>query len=76
MFTELIFSETNSESVARLAAQTKASRVAARTIRIVKLFRLIRIVKLYKSAVNANEIKEEIDKKNELKLKLKKLKEE
>ena len=37
--------------------------MATRAVRIVKLIRIIRIVKLYKSAVKANEIKDELKKK-------------
>lgn len=55
LLTDLIYSNTtNTYGFSRIAAQSKASRVATRAVRIVKLFRIIRVVKLYKSAVRAN----------------------
>lgn len=41
----------NASQLNIILAQSKASRVAARTVRIMKIFRLARIVKVYKSAL-------------------------
>jgi hypothetical protein len=55
-----------------VASQSRTSRAAARAVRIIRLIRLLRIVKLYKSAVLANETKENI-KRQRLKIKKNKL---
>jgi len=56
MFTDVLYMSNGSTSGAQLSSilkNSKASRVAARTVRIMKIFRLARIVKLYKSTVKA-----------------------
>jgi hypothetical protein len=74
MFTDVIFSTDSSSqtgTISKLASQSKTSRAAARAVRIIRLIRLLRVVKLYKSAVKANEIKDNI-KRQRLKNKISK----
>ena len=68
MITDLI-SNSSSYSVSQVAAQSRATRVATRVVRIVKLFRIIRVMKLYKSAVKADEIKSKSQKEKLLETK-------
>lgn len=60
LFTDALFNYEGGSSGAQLNSilkNSKASRVAARTVRIMKIFRLARIVKLYKSTIKAKELK-------------------
>lgn len=41
----------NVQQISVIISQTKASRVAARAVRMMKIFRLARVVKLYKAAI-------------------------
>lgn len=52
MLTSLFYqSGGNVQQISVIIAQTKASRVAARAVRMMKIFRLARVVKLYKAAI-------------------------
>jgi hypothetical protein len=60
MLTNLLYSNNLMSSGIKLSVlvrNSKASRAAARTVRVMKIFRLARIVKLYKSAMKTNELK-------------------
>ena len=57
ILTDLIEND-STNSISRVAAQSRTPRVATRVVRIVKLFRIIRVMKLYKTAIQAEEIKD------------------
>lgn len=57
MLTNLLYANnlvTSGLKLSVIIRNSKASRAAARTVRIMKIFRLARIVKLYKSAIKTN----------------------
>jgi hypothetical protein len=53
LFTDILYDNSggSTQQLNIILAQSKASRAAARTVRIMKIFRLARIVKIYKSAL-------------------------
>jgi len=51
--TDSLFNGGSSTAVNNIVSRSKASRVAARGVRIVKIFRLARVAKLYKSTQKA-----------------------
>lgn len=55
---DAMFNQSSSFQVSSFVAKSKASRVAARAVRVVKIFRLTRVAKLYKSTQRAKELNE------------------
>lgn len=53
---DAMFNQSSGFQVSSFVAKSKASRVAARAVRVVKIFRLTRVAKLYKSAQRAKEL--------------------